>query len=123
MSNCVHSTEFFFPSPQRTKRASVTGNEKDDGVYRQMRVRHGGQMRVKNIEIRHFAEINFQKKKYSRCVSDKWGVTSQMLLGPCQGSLSLLAMNLKAMDFDVKGCHIFSKIWTGGDSLSHTSLC
>lgn len=41
-----------------------------------------------------------------------------------QGSLSLtqLVMNLKATDFDVKGRHIFSKIWTCGDSLSLISL-
>lgn len=68
MSNCVHSTEFFFSPHHKERREQVSlGNEKDS-VYRQMGERHREQMRVKNIEIRHFGEVNFQKKIFQVCV-------------------------------------------------------
>lgn len=116
---------FFFPLTTKSGESKCHWEMgRTDGVYRQMRKSHAGQMRAKNIEIRHFGEFNL-KKKNSRCVSDKWDGTSQVLLGPHQGSvgLSLLAMNVKAMDLDVKGCQICSKIYTCRVSPSHTSLC
>lgn len=120
---CSQHRIFFSPHHKERREQVSLGNEKDS-VYRQMGERHREQMRVKILRLGILEKSTF-KKKYSRCVSDKWAVTSETLLGSCQGSLSLslLAVNLKAMDFNVKGCHIFSKIWTCGDSLSHISLC
>lgn len=67
MSNCVHSTDFFFFLPQRAAKSKCQWKmRRTDGkgcVCRQMRGWLGGQMRVKNIKIRHFGEADFQKKK------------------------------------------------------------
>lgn len=82
MSNCVHSTDFFFFFflPQRAAKSKCHWKmRRTDGkgcVCRQMREWLGGQMRVKNIKIRHFGEVDFQKKK-TRYASDKWDVTRQ----------------------------------------------
>lgn len=128
MSNCVHSTEFFFPPRHKERREQVSLGDEKDSVYRQMRERRRGQMRVKYIEIRHFGEVNFQKKKVFQVCVRQAGYDEPDSARIPQGSLSLTltlkVMNLKVMDFGVKGCHnhIFSKIWTCGDSLSHISL-
>lgn len=77
MSNCVHSTDFL---PQRAAKSKCQWKmRRTDGkgcVCRQMREWLWGQMRVKNIKIRHFGEVDFQKK-ISRYASNKWDVTRQ----------------------------------------------
>lgn len=77
MSNCVHSTDFFAAKSGESKcQWEMRRTDEKGCVCRQMREWLGGQMRVKNIKIRHFGEVDLKKKK-SRYASDKWDVTRQ----------------------------------------------
>lgn len=64
MSNCVHSTDFFAAKSGESKcQWEMRRTDEKGCVCRQMREWLGGQMRVKNIKIRHFGEVDFKKKK------------------------------------------------------------
>lgn len=66
MSNCVHSTDFFFFAARAAKSKCQWKMRRTDGkgcVCRQMREWLGGQMRVKNIKIRHLEKQTFKKEK------------------------------------------------------------
>lgn len=63
MSNCVHSTDFFAAKSGESKcQWEMRRTDEKGCVCRQMREWLGGQMRVKNIKIRHFGEVDFKKK-------------------------------------------------------------
>ena len=129
MSNCVHSTDFFFFLPQRAAKSKCQWKmRRTDGkgcVCRQMREWLGGQTRVKNIKIRHFGEVDFQKKKNPGMhqTSGMWqGRHSAKFLSGEFGLEILFTLSLKAVDFDVKGCQIKKKIHTWGGRIFLTFL-
>ena len=84
-------------------------------------------MRVKNIKIRHFGEVDFKKKKNPGMhqTSGMWqGRHSAKFLSGEFGLEILFTLSLKAVDFDVKGCQIKKKKSTPGEAESSLhSLC
>ena len=86
-----HRFFFFFFLPQRAAKSKCQRKmRRTDGkgcVCRQMREWLGGQMRVKNIKIRHFGEVDFQKKKIQVCIRQVGCDKADILPSSYQGSL------------------------------------
>lgn len=87
MSNCVHSTDFFAAKSRESKcQWEMRRTDEKGCVCRQMREGLGGQMRVKNIKIRHFGEVDFQGKKIQVCISRAGCDKADVLPSSYQGS-------------------------------------
>jgi hypothetical protein len=71
---CSQHRLFFFPLTTKSGESKCHWEMgRTDGVYRQMRKSHAGQMRAKNIEIRHFGEFNLKKKIPGVCQTNGMG--------------------------------------------------